>query len=959
MYKNKFFSAILIAIFSLVVCYSVSAQSRAVSNPAAATKSAKSNKSKSTKRTKKMVKKGKGKSKVDDEVVRNGDTNILPMRYYGESESMTDLARRNLPPVSKENGKIQEYDPKEVLNDQPEPNAVTENVPPAPNQTETLAPLAANRGTNFDGPGSGLAGFSVTSAPPDTTMAVGPNHIVAWVNTQYVIFNKSGTKLLGPLNGNTLFTGMGNVCETTNRGDPILQYDRLADRWFLSQFAFSTNAANQVVAPYLQCIAVSTTNNPTGTYYRYTISFGSTSPDGFNDYGKLGVWTDAYYTSYNIFGGSPAGANTGVALCASDRTKMLAGDATATTLCAPTNFYGGGSSFLPADLDGTELPTNTTQGGIFARFSTAPALRLIKLKPNFAASTVTLTDGFGGATGTFINIPTGAITRACNGAAGTCIAQPGTTNKLDTLGDRLMYRLAYRNRAGTDSLVVAFSVDPDGAGAQNSAARWFEIRNPFSATPTLFQNSTYNPGASGDRWMGSIAMDKFGNMLMGYSVANAASLLKPSIGIAGRLVGDPVNTLQSEIIDTTGTGSQTGTLTRWGDYSTMQIDPADDTTFWFTTEYLSADGTFNWRTRITSYKLPVTGVEADVAPRPNGDGAVQSNDVVQVRRFLNGTDTFDTSTNEFQRADSSPFSSKGDGQIASDDVVQARRYVNASAPPQPAGGPTAPGGQPARAVAAVKSKTAGRASGLNTVNTHQRQLRVESATASAGAMVTVNIRVDSMGNEAEYGFILNYDSTRLTNPVVRAGTAGASVRSCNTATAGRVNCSVGGFPNNNPTSSDSGIGEIAAADNQILITVTFTVAANAPTGTPPLTLTNVNASSDLPALLPITSMDGTVTITGPTAATASVSGRVKTATGVGIDGVTVSLFNTQSGETVTVTTGLGGVYVFEGIAVGSDYIIAPTILGYSFSPSSRYVTLSEEVTAVDFVATRNRRGRRQ
>src|SRR6185295_11680887 len=144
-------------------------------------------------------------------------------------------------------------------------------------------------------------------------------------------------------------------------------------------------------------------------------------------YGKLGVWPDAYYTSYNIFGGSPAGANSGAALCASDRTKMLAGDPTATTLCAPITFYAGGAALLPADLDGTTLPTDTSQGGIFIRQSTAPALRLLKLKPNFAASTVTITDGFGGAAGSFINIPLPATIRPCNNSGGSCVRQPGTT----------------------------------------------------------------------------------------------------------------------------------------------------------------------------------------------------------------------------------------------------------------------------------------------------------------------------------------------------------------------------------------------------------------------------------------------------------------------------------------------------------------------------------------------------
>ncbi|MEQ1923976.1 MAG: carboxypeptidase-like regulatory domain-containing protein, partial [Pyrinomonadaceae bacterium] len=424
------------------------------------------------------------------------------------------------------------------------------------------------------------------------------SHVVAWVNSQYAVFNKTGTLLLGPINGNTLFAGVGNNCESTNRGDPILQYDRLADRWILSQFAFSAGA--NATPPYFQCIAVSTSGNPLGTYVRYSVAFSNTSPSGFNDYGKLGVWPDGYYTAYNMFNSGTT--FTGAGLCVSDRVKMLAGDPAATTLCAPFASYAGGGSFLPADLEGTTLPTNSSQGGIFIRQSTAPALRLLKLKADFTASTVTLTDGLGGAAGSFVNIPI-TLTRACNGTGGTCVAQPGTTNLLDTLGDRMMYRLAYRNISGVDRLVVSMSEDVDGAGARSAAIRWFEIRNPFGAAPTLFQNATYDPGASGDRWMSSMATNRCGDIGLSYNVVNAGTSLKPSIGVTGRLSSDAVNTMQAETVTTTGTGSQTGGLTRWGDYSTMQIDPSDDVTFWYISQYLAADGSFNWRTRIASAKF--------------------------------------------------------------------------------------------------------------------------------------------------------------------------------------------------------------------------------------------------------------------------------------------------------------------------------------------------------------------
>ena len=174
-----------------------------------------------------------------------------------------------------------------------------------------------------------------------------------------------------------------------------------------------------------------------------------------------------------------------------------------------------------------------------------------------------------------------------------------------------MYRLAFRNRGGVESMVVTHSVDPDGAGARSAAPRWYEIRNPLgnpsdpvpANRPVLFQNGTYAPTNS-DRWMGSIAMDQFGNMMMGYSIADAANNIFPSIGIAGRELGDAPSTLQAEATAFAGSGAQTGTLTRWGDYSTIQIDPSDDRTFWYIGQYLASNGSFNWRSRIVSYSFP-------------------------------------------------------------------------------------------------------------------------------------------------------------------------------------------------------------------------------------------------------------------------------------------------------------------------------------------------------------------
>ncbi|MGB4987715.1 MAG: hypothetical protein WBO10_00640, partial [Pyrinomonadaceae bacterium] len=713
---------------------------------------------------------------------QNGPTVKPVMTFYGESQTLLELSAMNRTPVSPENGPLVENETEKLFEEPLKPGERSPFVPESYLQQTADSSHLPTPVTNFEGPGEGMPNYNATVAPPDTTLAVGPNHVVAWVNSRYAVFSKSGTPLLGGdgyVNGNTLFTGVGNVCETTNRGDPILQYDRAADRWILSQFAFNTSGGSPI-APYLQCIAVSTTNNPTGSYFRYSVTFSATSPSGFNDYGKLGIWPDGYYIAYNMFGGSPAGSNTGAGLCVSDRTKMLAGDAGATTLCAPIAFYGGGGSFLPADVDGSTPPTDVSQGGMFIRQSTTPSLRILKLKPDFTGGTVTLTDGFGGAAGSFINVPLPTTTRPCNGTGGTCVEQPGTANRLDTLGSRLMYRAAYRNRAGVDSLMVAQSVDPDGAGTRSAAMRWYEIRSPLTAAPTLFQNGTFDPGGTGDRWMGSVAMDGAGNMMMGYSLVNAGTSLKPSIAITGRLAGDPANTMQAETIAVTGVGSQTGTLTRWGDYTTIQIDPTDDATFWFIGQYLAEDGTFNWRTRIISYKFgagptptptstptatptgtptatptPGSGFESDVATRPNGDGVVLSGDVIQMRRFSTGLDTPSISPNEFQRADSAPRGTLGDGSVSSGDVIQARRYATGLDPATPAGGPTGPPPVP-NAITSIFEDVYAYFFG--------REMRVTPQKPAEDGTVTVAVEITPYGDEVAAGFTLEYDSAKLSNP---------------------------------------------------------------------------------------------------------------------------------------------------------------------------------------------------
>ncbi len=467
------------------------------------------------------------------------------------------------------------------------------------NQTATYQALGAPIGKNFEALGLGTPGFTILGAPPDTTLAVSPTQIVQWVNSQLAVYDKNGTALLpapGFVAGNTIWAGLptGSLCKTFNRGDPIVQYDRVAQRWILSQFAFTSNFSNNA-----QCIAVSQTSNATGAYNLYEYNFGNALPD----YGKLGVWTDAYYITYNMFGNATTTFDGGRA-CAYDKAKMLVGQP-ATQICFTTT---RDFSYLPSDLDGNTPPPAGTPNIHVAWdwYNTAPpyTMQLFKFKPDFVTpANSTFNDGFGGANLSFVavGLPNtfGACADAGLGAGFQCVPQAGTSQTLDTLGDRHMYRLVYRNFGSYDALLITQAVDATGGGVADM--RWMEIRNPAANPPVIYQNSNFVPDGT-SRWMSSAAFDKLGNIGLGYSASS--STLNPAIRITGRRRTDAKNVLRTEQSVQVGGGSQTGGLERWGDYSTMQIDPADDCTFWYTTQYIGTSGSFNWRTRIASFKFP-------------------------------------------------------------------------------------------------------------------------------------------------------------------------------------------------------------------------------------------------------------------------------------------------------------------------------------------------------------------
>jgi hypothetical protein len=466
----------------------------------------------------------------------------------------------------------------------------TGNVADPVQQNSTPTAAAAVALGQFEGLGEGYPGYSVTAIPADPNIAVGPNHIVQWVNNDFVVFNKQGGQVQAPVADSTFWGDLSPCYQGGGFSDPIIQYDRAADRWVVAEVAIPLIPG--FFGQYAQCFAVSKTSDPTFTsdingnntsYYIWAYGFGA----NVNDYDKLAVWSDGYYVTWNIF---QNGNNfTGPEACAWSRNDMLHGVSTPAYVCFQlSNTY---SSLLASDVDGATPPPSGSPNFLMAIDPSSSALDLWTFHADFTTpANSTLTGPTVLAVAPF-NMPCPTTQN--------CIPQPGTTQSLDALGDRLMYRLAYRNFGDHESLVANHTVL--GAGG-NTGVRWYEVRSP-NATPTIYQQGTFTPDTD-NRWMASIGMDRAGNIGVGYSVASSATY--PSIRYSGWEAGNPSGTLQAETSLVVGGGSQTG-YNRWGDYSAIRIDPSDDCTFWYTQEYQATTQSGNWNTRIGSFKFSSCG----------------------------------------------------------------------------------------------------------------------------------------------------------------------------------------------------------------------------------------------------------------------------------------------------------------------------------------------------------------
>ena len=471
---------------------------------------------------------------------------------------------------------------------------------------EIGSPLANFEGLrsqdNFD-----TFGFRVN--PPDPVGDVGPNHYVEMVNLVFGVYSKTGELLLGPADTGTLWAGFPIEDCTDPSGDPIVLYDQTVDRWILSQF--TTRGFYDPELPFYNCVAVSTTSDPTGTYYRY--AFETEHFQYFPDYPKYGVWTDSYVITTREFG--PVDEY-GIGVYGLEKNKMVNGQpARAVSFFLdgndPATLPLVGDGLLPADIDGKQKPkadaaiplvgTQDDGGGYGGTFD---ALNVWDLTVKWRSTPIAALE-------LKAQLPVASFDSIfpCAPTSRDCLPQPGVTNPaqyLDILSyrQRPTWRLAYRNGKDSESLVTTQSVEatPGVAGM-----RWYELRRA-GGTYTLYQQGTFAPSDGVHRWMGSVAQDKLGNLALGYSVVNGTTVY-PGIRYTGRTAGDPLGQLtlgEGTIVN--GSGVQTTLNSRWGDYTSMNVDPVDDCTFWYVNEYYTAAGQASspagWQTRVASFRLP-------------------------------------------------------------------------------------------------------------------------------------------------------------------------------------------------------------------------------------------------------------------------------------------------------------------------------------------------------------------
>jgi hypothetical protein len=447
---------------------------------------------------------------------------------------------------------------------------------------------------------------SVGYVPPDTNISVGPTYIVETVNVDYQIYNKStgAAVLSSPAPIHSIFAAAAglssnDICASVDGGDPIVLYDKIDGKWIISQLAYNSSLSDDHF-----CVAISHGSDPSGSYSAYDFPFGNSLPD----YPKLGIWADGSMNDSSSHAGVYFSANmfahgsrfTGAEMCAFPLSDVASPPSPPSSSITFVCYQNSSSvySILPADLEG--VPGGTTGAApsgtaeYYLQFSGSNTLNLYQFAPDFTNQTATVS--------TLPSITVDTFHEACGGS--TCVPQPNTGEQLDSLGDRLMYRLSYRNYgADNQSMVVTQSVQ-DSSSSNQTGVRWYQLTNTgsgWAVGQTGQQQGTFASADGSYYWMGSIAQDKFGDLGIGYSVSSSSYF--PGIGFTGRTSTDTPGELEPETFKNIGGGAQTS-VSRWGDYSSVSVDPSNDCTFWYANEYLKSTGSYtNWGTYIYSFQF--------------------------------------------------------------------------------------------------------------------------------------------------------------------------------------------------------------------------------------------------------------------------------------------------------------------------------------------------------------------
>jgi Fibronectin type III domain len=542
-------------------------------------------------------------SSPSDVDVTQGMERALPHEFSGDLRS---LSRFPLAAVPSQRPYLPLLTPpKETKSPVPaaQPEFQSANVPMAP------APAPSQNFAGLSYSDSCVGGQCGAGWPPDTNGDVGLNYYIQAVNDAYAIYDKTSGVLQASFTEDSLFSGghTGTVCDTDSEGDPVVLYDQLANRWILTNFAFGFDKSGKPTSPFYQCIAVSKTGDPVaGGWWLYAVQMdpGGTGlpPAGtMNDYPKFGIWPDCLYMSSNEFT-MPRESFAGTAFASFSRSDMYSGLPLTWSLGFLPYPQNAVFTMIPSNLLGSSqssLPPPGTPNYFVSESITAYdfEVREFTAGPNC---------GDGGTLGS----PAYVSQTSYTSPNSDIVPQLNTTTMLDSLGDRLMQKVQYRRVGGTESLWIVHSVQ--ASTSSTVRPQWAQINvTGGTVVSTPVQQQIYAPDTTLYRWMGSIAADSQGNAALGYSTSSDA--VYPGIAWSGRLAGDPLNSLsQTETQVMAGGGSQNnscggGACSRWGDYSSMSVDPLDDCTFWYTNEYYDSPSNGNlgnWHTRIASFKFP-------------------------------------------------------------------------------------------------------------------------------------------------------------------------------------------------------------------------------------------------------------------------------------------------------------------------------------------------------------------